>query len=167
VKKRFLIAAVLGGAGLFQAASLPANGDTANMTLEQNKAIVRGYLNEVVNHGNLAAFDTYFSKDVVFNGSGDFKQRLTRLLAVNTAFPDHRLTIEDQIADGDKVATRVTFQGTHQGKFNGIAPTGKVLKYSGLAIDRIADGKVVEMWHTASPLGLLQQITAALSAAPN
>jgi len=52
----------------------------------------------------------------------------------------------------------VTFSGTHQGEFRGIAPTGKQVKYTGIAIDRIADGKVVEMWHVADTSGMLQQI---------
>jgi steroid delta-isomerase-like uncharacterized protein len=130
------------------------------MKLEQNKAIVRGYLNELVNNGNFAAFDTYFSEDVVFNDSRDFKQQLARMQAIRAAFPDHRLTIEDQIAEGDKVVTRVIFHGTHRGEFAGVAPTGKQVKYSGIAVDRIAGGKVVEMWHIANTQGLLQQIGA-------
>jgi len=166
MNKNFLIATVICFAGSFQVALAQTNGDPEKMKLEQNKAIVRGYLNEVVNKGNLAAFDSYFSEDVVFNNSKEFKQTLVRMQAINSAFPDHRLTIEDQVAEGDKVVTRVTFQGTHQGEFNGIAPTGKQLKYSGIAMDRIANGKVVEMWHVASPLGLLQQLSAALSSAP-
>jgi predicted ester cyclase len=68
--------------------------------------------------------------------------------------------VEDQIAEGDKVVTRVTFHGTHQGQFNGIAPTGKQVKWSGIAMDRIADGKVVEMWHVQNTTGLLQQLGA-------
>jgi len=80
------------------------------------------------------------------------------------AFPDFHLTIEDQIAEGNKVITRVTFRGTHQGDYRGIAPTGKQIKYSGIAIDRIVDGKVVEMWHVADTCGMLQQI--GVTAAP-
>jgi steroid delta-isomerase-like uncharacterized protein len=129
------------------------------MNLETNKAIARGYLHEFVNKGNLAAFDTYLSEDVVFNNSRDAKSQLiARLSVIRSAFPDHHLTIEDQIAEGDRVVTRVIFHGTHHGEFNGVAPTGKVVTYSGIAIDRIADGKVVEMWHLSNTASLLQQI---------
>jgi steroid delta-isomerase-like uncharacterized protein len=137
------------------------------MNLDTNKAIVRGYLHELVNKGNLAAFDTYLSEDVVFNNSRDAKsQLLTRVSAIRSAFPDHHLTIEDQVAEGDKVVTRVTFHGTHRGEFNGVAPTGKAVKYSGIAIDRISNGKVVEMWHLSNTSSLLQQIGDAKPPAP-
>ena len=137
------------------------------MNLETNKAIARGYLHELVNKGNLEAFDTYLSADVVFNNSRDAKSQLTtRMSAIRSAFPDHHLTIEDQIAEQDRVVTRVTFRGTHHGEFSGVAPTGRVVTYSGIAIDRIANGKVVEMWHLANTSSLLQQIRDAKPPAP-
>jgi steroid delta-isomerase-like uncharacterized protein len=131
------------------------------MNPEENKAIVRGYLNDLVNDRNMGAFDRYFSADVVFNDVRGFKQQVARMEAIRRAFPDHRLTIEDQIAEGDKVVTRVLFYGTHQGEFRGIAATGKRVSYAGIAIDRIANGKVVEMWHLANVPALLEQISAA------
>ena len=136
------------------------------MTLEQNKAIVRGYLIDIVNKGDVAALDRYFSADVVFNGAKGLEQQLARIRAIRSAFPDHHLTIEDQIAERDRVVTRVIFEGTHQGEFIGAAPTGKQVRYSGIAIDRIADGKIVEMWHLADRAGLLQQIGATSSPPP-
>jgi steroid delta-isomerase-like uncharacterized protein len=136
------------------------------MDLEQNKAIVRGYLNEIVNRGNLTAFDSYFSEDVVFNEVRNFKAHHPAfMLAMRSAFPDHHLTILDQVAEGDKVVTRVTFHGTHQGPFNGVAATGKQVEWSGIAMDRIANGKVVEMWHVQNTTGLMQQIGATPPAA--
>jgi len=137
------------------------------MKLEQNKAIVRDYLNEVVNKGNMAAFDSFFSEDVVFNEARNFREQFpVRMRAIRSAFPDHHLTIRDQIAEGDKVVTRVTFHGTHQGPFNGVAATGKQVEWSGIAMDRIADGKVVEMWHVQNTAALMQQIGATPPAAP-
>jgi steroid delta-isomerase-like uncharacterized protein len=131
------------------------------MNLEQNKEIVRGYLNEIVNNRNMAAFDRYLSEDVVFNEARGFKeQHLVRIQASLAAFPDFHLIIRDQVAEGDKVVTRVTFHGTHQGPFNGIAATGRQVTWPGMAMDRIADGKVVEMWHVQGTAGLLQQISA-------
>lgn len=81
---------------------------------------------------------------------------------MRVAFPDLRAKIEDQMGEGDKVATRVTFQGTHKGEFRGIPPSGKSVSYTGIAIDRIRGGKVVEMWHEANIISLLQQLGATL-----
>jgi steroid delta-isomerase-like uncharacterized protein len=146
-------------AGLIQVALSKAKGGQEKMNLEQNKTIVRDYLNEIVNKGNMAAFDSYFSGNVVFNNATDFKQRfLAMRQAILGAFPDHHLTIQDQIAEGDRVVTRVTMHGTHQGPFNGIAPTGRQVEWSGIAMDRIADGKVVEMWHVQNTTALMLQI---------
>jgi steroid delta-isomerase-like uncharacterized protein len=137
------------------------------MDLEQNKEIVRSYLDEIVNRGNLAALDSYLSEDVVFNNAKGFKQRFPAIRqAIHDAFPDHHLTIQDQVAEADKVVTRVTFHGTHQGPFNGIAPTGKRVEWSGIAMDRIANGEVVEMWHLQNTTSLMQQIGAAPPAPP-
>jgi predicted ester cyclase len=132
--------------------------------LEQNKALVRGYLAEVSNEGNFAAAPRYFAPDVSFNGLKDLRPFLAFRQLLRGAFPDHRLTIEDQVAEGDRVVTRVRFEATHLQHYAGIAPTGRRLAYSGVAIDRIADGKVVEMWHMANPLGLPEQLKALLSA---
>jgi predicted ester cyclase len=136
------------------------------LKLERNKAVVRGYMEEVLNKGNLAAFDSYFSPDVVMNNSKDLKRQLAGIQSFRSAFPDFHLAIEDQIAEGDKVVTRVRFQGTHRGEYRGVAPIGKQVRYSGIAIDRIADGKVVEMWHIADTFALLQQVGAIPSPQP-
>ena len=153
-------------AGFCQVTPSRGNADQEKMRLEHNKAIVRGYMSEVLTKGNLAAFDSYISADVVFNNSKGLKQQLGGIQLIRNAFPDFDLVIEDQIAEGDKVVTRVTFQGTHRGEYRGVAPTGKQVRYSGIAIDRIVEGKVVEMWHVADTLSLLQQIGAMPSPQP-
>ena len=84
-----------------------------------------------------------------------YKQLVTMYFS---AFPDLHLTIEDQIAEGDKVVTRWTARGTHQGPFMGIPPTGKRAVVTGIAIDRFANGKFVENWNNGDDLGLLQQL---------
>jgi steroid delta-isomerase-like uncharacterized protein len=129
-------------------------------TASKNKAVVRGYMEEILNKGNLAVFEEYFPSDgPLFNGQRFTAERVAAMVRVTrTAFPDFQVTIEDQIAEGDKVATRVTFRGTHKGEFRGVPPTDKQVSYSGIAIDRIAGGKVVEMWHEADTLGMLQQL---------
>jgi steroid delta-isomerase-like uncharacterized protein len=137
------------------------------MKLEQNKAIVRDYLNEVVNKGNMAAFDIFFSEDAVFNEAGNVREQfVARMRAIRSAFPDHHLTIDDQIAEADKVVTRVTFRGTHQGPLNGVAASGRQVEWSSIAMDRIANGKVVEMWHVQNTAALMQQLGATPPAAP-
>ena len=78
--------------------------------------------------------------------------------AASASFSDQHYTIEDQIAEGDKVVTRVAWQGTHSGDFQGVPPTGKQLIGSGVAIERIKDGKIVERWANPDLLGLLQQL---------
>lgn len=157
MKPIFLITSIFCIAAVLPIASSKAGQEKTK--LEQNRAIVRGYMTEIINKGNLDAFDGYFSDKVLFNNSPGVKQGLGGMLrSIRGAFPDYHLTIEDQIAEGDKVTTRVIFHGTHQGDYRGIAPTGKQIKYSGIAIDRIADGKVVEMWHVAETCAILQQI---------
>lgn len=128
------------------------------MSPEQNKALVYGYMNEVLNKGNMTAFDEYFAKDVVFNGGKELKHQLDMFGLLRHALPDLHLTIEEQIAEGDKVVSQVTFCGTHQGEYMSIPPTGKQVLWTGVAIDRIADGKVIEMWHWSDDLEMLQQL---------
>jgi len=165
MKKTLLVMTAIFLACPLQVARSDSHGETAKMKLEQNKAIVRSYMTEVVNTGNLATFDSYFAQDVLFNNAKGFKQQLAGMTQLfRSAFPDYRLIVRDQIAEGDKVVTRVIMHGTHQGVFNGIAPTGKQVEWSGIAIDRIESGKVVEMWHIQNTAALMQQISTAPSA---
>ena len=75
-----------------------------------------------------------------------------------TAFPDMRITIEDQVAEGDKVVTRWTASGTHQGDLMGIDPTGRRATVTGITIDRISGGKVEETWTNFDAMGMMQQL---------
>jgi steroid delta-isomerase-like uncharacterized protein len=74
------------------------------------------------------------------------------------AFPGLHISIEDVIAQGDKVAVRITWQGTHQGEFMGIPPTGKPVTVTGINLYRVANGKIVEEWWQEDILGLMQQL---------
>jgi steroid delta-isomerase-like uncharacterized protein len=76
------------------------------------------------------------------------------------AFPDIRLTIEDIMAEGDMVAARVAFRGTHRGEFQGIPPTGKEVAFSSIEVNRVREGKVEEHWVELDLLGLMQQLGA-------
>ncbi len=128
---------------------------------ERNKALVRAYMeSRAVSGGDRAMLPRFFADGVVFNNSRDVDSQLARMRAIRIAFPDLTATIEQQIAEGDRVVTRVTFRGTHLGTFRGVAPTGKPVAYMGIAIDRVRDGKIVEMWHLANMLELLVQIGA-------
>ena len=131
---------------------------------EQNKAIERRLLEEVYGQGKLDVIDELVASDFVGHGTaldgGDQGREAYRrfVMEMRTAFPDLRMTIEDQIAEGDRVVTRFRVRGTHLGAFQGIPPTGKQGEISGTIIDRIADGRVIECWSNADDLGLLQQL---------
>lgn len=129
---------------------------------QENKALVRRTIEDIYNQGNLAAVDQYVARDFVIHApSGDIhgptgaKHFVTML---REAFPDFHLTIEDQVADGDKVVTRWTAEGTHLGEFQGIPPTGKHGTMTGIDIDRVVEGKIVECWTNTDDLGLMQQL---------
>jgi predicted ester cyclase len=77
---------------------------------------------------------------------------------LTTAFPDHRIDIVDMVAEGDKVVMRITFSGTHQGSYMGIAPTGKHFTMELINITRVVNGKAVEHWGVRDDLGMLQQL---------
>ncbi|MFQ5980142.1 MAG: ester cyclase [Candidatus Heimdallarchaeota archaeon] len=129
------------------------------MRRKENKAIVRHYIEEILNKGNFTAYGDCFPAKFIFNGSPFAVQQLAAMRkSLFKIFPDFHLAIKDQIAEGDKVVTRITFHGTHKGELMGVIPTGKQVKYAGIAIDRISDGKVAEMWHVSDDLGMLRQL---------
>jgi steroid delta-isomerase-like uncharacterized protein len=135
------------------------------MSTEENKAIVRRAYEEVFSNGNFAVADELYTATHVNHYPGNppglpsglegFKQLIA---FYRSAFPDLHFTIEDQIAEGDKVVTRTTSAGTNTGSLMGIPATGKSATITGIQIDRIADGKIVETWGNFDQLGLLQQI---------
>ena len=131
---------------------------------EQNKRVVRRFLTEVCNKGNIALIDELFAGDWVghaphkeFSGPAEFKHFVA---AKHRAFPDIELIVEDQIAEGDKVTTRWTARGTHLGEFQGIPPTDRKVTMTGISIYRIANHKFIEGWTNANLLDILQQLGA-------
>jgi steroid delta-isomerase-like uncharacterized protein len=130
---------------------------------EENKAIFRRYIEEIGNQGNLELADELFARYVSHQPDGSTLQRgpedVKRFQAAqHEAFPDMRVSIEDQIAEGDKVVTRVTVRGTHQGAFRGMAPTGEEMEIPGMAVFRFSsEGKVVESWDSYDQLSLMRQ----------
>ena len=135
------------------------------MSTEENKALNRRFFEEFWDQKNLAVADELLAPNYVDHTPGSppglppgpegFKQFASVFM---TAFPDLRLTLEDQIAEGDTVVTRWTSYGTHTGSLMGIPPTGKSITVTGITITRIPDGKATETWTNFDMLGLLQQI---------
>jgi steroid delta-isomerase-like uncharacterized protein len=132
-------------------------------TEEENKATFRRYIEEVFNQGNLELayeiFDRYVSHQpdgsTLERGPEDVKRFVGEFRSV---FPDLRISIEEQIAEGDKVVNRVTFRGTHQREFRGMAPTGKEVELKGITIFRFSpEGKVVETWDSYDQLRVMRQ----------
>jgi len=123
---------------------------------EKNKAITRCLFEEVWNQGKLDVIDEIFATDYVGHTAGspdilgpeDLKQYVTMTC---TTFPDLKITVEDQIAEGDKVVTRWTATGTHK-------PTGVQATWTGISFFRIAGGKIVERWKSMDTLGMMQQL---------
>ena len=129
------------------------------MSTATNKALVRRWHEEVWK-GSQTIFDEVLAPDCVLHGIGgpqDIQAAITSFLG---AFPDARLTIDEMITEADKVVTRWTVQATHQGEWMGIAPTGKPITYTCIAINRIAGGKIVEDRFEADSYGLMQQLGA-------
>lgn len=135
------------------------------MSLEENKALVRRYLEEAWNQGNLGILDEVMAPTYVRYMSGqaaplDRKGQKQRIAGFHQALPDLHLTIEDLIAEGDRVVFRITVHGTQQGPLMGIAPTGKLISVSAIDIARIVEGNIVEHWGQMDTFGLLQQLGA-------
>jgi steroid delta-isomerase-like uncharacterized protein len=133
---------------------------------EEKKAVVRRY-NELVEQywrtGDADAFDEVVASDFVHHSPGlppDLEGMKQALPMFRAAFPDMRLTVEEMIAEGDKVVDRVTVRGTHEGELMGIPASGKQVEFMETHISRIADGKIVERWGEWDALGMMQQIGA-------
>jgi len=133
------------------------------MSVETNKELVHRLYAEVQGKGNMVVADELLDPDYVEHlpfpipGREGLKQLV---IMVRTAFPDIHPTVDDTVAEGDRVAVRVTARGTHRGTFMGIAPTGKQVEWKEIHIYRIAGDKIVEHWGQIDQLGLLQQIGA-------
>ena len=131
---------------------------------EENKAVSRRVVEEAISRGNLDVLDdlvdpSYVGHDPAspeeIRGPEGVKQQIQ---GYRSAFPDLEIRIEDQVAEGDRVASRWSARGTHQGELFGIPPTGKESRVSGITIDRIQNGKIVESHDNWDTFGLMQQL---------
>lgn len=144
------------------------------MSVTQNKAAVRRFTDEVFNKGQVAVIDELCAPNLQYHepgisdvhGSKDLKRYVS---AVRTAFPDLRVTIDDEITEGDQVVTRYTMRGTNTGDFAfakmKLPATGKKIAVSGIDITRFSGGKAVEVWEQPDNLGLFQQLGLAATRA--
>ena len=127
-----------------------------------NAAVMREAMTAVVEQGRAELIDRYFAVDFAGHdtagnnfGRDDFR---TGVLEVLSAFSERRVEIADQLASGDKVVTRFDMSGRHTGTFRGIPPTGCEFRMTGISINRLAAGKIIESWEITDDLGLLRQI---------
>jgi len=134
------------------------------MSSEENKALVRRFYEEVFNQKQLDRAGEFVAPDYLDHGAvpgqgpgleGAKQQRWAMYFA---AIPDLHATIDDMVAEGDKVVVRYTAEGTQLGQLPGIPPTGKRFRTSGISVYRLAEGKLAEQWEQADMLGLMQQL---------
>jgi len=135
------------------------------MLSENNKTVSRRFFEEVFGKGKLNVLDEIIAKDHINSGPGSLpglptgpegtKQLVTMY---RNAFPDVHFTIDEQIAEGDKVMTRWTAHGTHQGELAGIPATGNLSTVTGIAVDRLVNGKIAESWGIFDQFRMMQQL---------
>ncbi len=135
----------------------------AQSEAERNKAVVRRFIEEVQNKKNMDAFDELNAEDFV-NLSAPPGMPTDRaggkmfLGGFLSAFPDSEVTVDDMIAEGDRVATKKTFTGTHTGEFMGIPASGNRVTLQYVDILRLRDGRIIEHWLSMDQLSFMQQL---------
>lgn len=135
-----------------------------------NATIVRNFVDEVITRGNVEAAAQYVWEDVVeqvpFPGQGPGLEGLKDVIrAMRAGFPDIVFSIQEQIAEHDKVASRFEWTGTHKGEFLGIPATGETVKVWGIVIDRLQDGRIKDTRIIMDTAGLMAQLAASHTAA--
>jgi steroid delta-isomerase-like uncharacterized protein len=131
---------------------------------QENKAVSRRVAEEIFNGGKLDLADELYTPEYVLHDPSlpedlHGPEGLKQYAAMNLgAFPDVRVSVEDQIAEGDMVVTRWTATGTHTGELLGIPPTGRRIEISGITINRFSGGRIAEDWYQSDDLGMMQQL---------
>ncbi|MGB3715747.1 MAG: ester cyclase [Candidatus Promineifilaceae bacterium] len=131
------------------------------MSTDTNKAIVRRYVEQVVGKGHADLVGEFLVESIELHGTGlaPGLAAVEQWVAMTAAaFPDRHLTIDDVVAEGDRVVVRTTLNGTHQGEIQGIPATGKPVTQPSISIFRLANGKIVEGWFAADNLSMMQQL---------
>jgi predicted ester cyclase len=135
------------------------------MSIDENKLLIRRYIEEIINTGNLDKIETFISPDYTEIHEGiklpiGIKGAKEHILGVRQTYPDLKLTVEQQIGEGEWVATCITARGTHKGSWLGMKPTGKAVVFTGVNINKVIDGKIVEHGGAANLLSQLLEIGA-------
>ncbi len=139
------------------------------MTTDELKALVRREFAEIWNRGNLDAVDVLYAADFIGHDAGSSqlirgRAGLKEFFAEQRrALPDMHASVEDLVAEGDRVVVRWNTSGTQRGELLGVAPTGKPVTMTGISILRVADGKIAEEWTSWDALTVLQQLGAAIN----
>jgi len=138
-------------------------------TIQANRRLIERYYNELWNQWSFPLVDQFLSPAVRFHGSVGVsvvgrEAFLDYVHLIRSAFPDFHNTLEETLAEEDKVAARLTYRGTHQGKIFGVEPTGKHILYEGLALFRIGDGKITEGYVLGNVIHLLEQLGITVNA---
>jgi predicted ester cyclase len=135
------------------------------MSVEDNKNLIRKYIEEVINTGNVDEIEKFISSDYTEIHEGKryvvgIQGAREHVIGVRQTYPDLTLTIDQQIAEGDWVATCITARGTHKGTWLGIKPTGRKVTYTGVNIEKVENGKITEHGGAANLLFQLLEIGA-------
>jgi steroid delta-isomerase-like uncharacterized protein len=134
------------------------------MSTEQNKASAHQFIEEVLNQGNMSRINDLLAPDFVEHeemppGVPRDREGVTLLMTMlRSAFPDFKATIDDMIAEGDKVVVRMTWTGTQQGEFMGMPPSGKPMSIGVIDIFRMEKGKLVEHWGLSDTMSMMEQL---------
>jgi steroid delta-isomerase-like uncharacterized protein len=135
--------------------------------LDKGKQIIQDFIQVVWNGRNLNTLKDFWTEDCINHAMLGTDNRGLNALRIYhdsffddffSAFPDIEIEIMQQVAEGDRIATYITSQGTHSGSFYGIPPTGKHISTSVIRIDRVQDGKITEHWSVSDAAGLMQQL---------
>jgi steroid delta-isomerase-like uncharacterized protein len=136
------------------------------MSIEQNKTLVRQFIEEFLNQGNVDLAKEIVAPDFIENeqlppGMPQGREGVEMITTMlHTGFPDFRATIEDIIAEDDRVMVRMTWSGTQTGEFMGMPSSGKAMSIAIVDIFRLAEGKIVEHWGVMDMMGMMQQLGA-------
>lgn len=149
----------------------PGQRTETTMTTEQNKALYRRWFEQVATAGDLELADELLTADYVLHFPGmpgpvDRQTHKDLVDMFRAGFPDWTETLEDVIAEDDRVVARIVGRGTHLGEFQGIPATGRRVEAHGMGIARITNGRIAEMWAAYDALGLMQQLGALPAPTP-